>query len=272
MRILFVTDLHGCKSKYDKVFRKATGLHADVVVNGGDMLPKDGNLFRQDAFIRGYLSRHFARFEAAGIPYLCCLGNDDLRIWDGLFQEICGRYRGVDDLAQRKVTIGDTAFVGMNWVADYPFTLKDRCRMDTRDFIFPTQFGPAMLSEPEGWTDVPDWFAYAASLPTIADELAALPGLEDSRRSVYVIHTPPSRLGLDVCKGGQRVGSKAVHQFLRSVQPTLALHGHIHESPEVSGIWQAMLGNTVCVQPGQPERLAYVLADLDTMRIERHIA
>lgn len=271
MRILFVTDLHGCRSKYDKILGKATSLGVDVVVNGGDMLPRDGDLFRQDAFIRGFLSRHFERFEAARIPYLCCLGNDDLRIWDDLFGQTCRRYRCVHDLAQRKVIIGDTVFIGMNWVTDYPFTLKDRCRMDTHDFTFPAQFGPAVLSDPKGWTDVPDWFTYARRLPTIADELAALPRPEGGRRNVYVIHMPPYRLRLDVCAGGHRVGSKAVHQFLRSVQPTLALHGHIHESPEVGGAWQAMLGNTVCVQPGQPDRLAYVLADLETMQIERHV-
>jgi hypothetical protein len=245
-------------------------LHVDAVVNGGDMLPKDGNLFRQNAFIKGSLRRHFDCFEAAGIPYLCYLGNDDLRIWDELFEQTCGQYRNVYNLAQRKVRLGDTTFVGMNWVTDYPFTLKDRCRMDTRDFVLPPQYGPAVLSDPEGWVDVPDWLAYIRKLPTIADELANLPRVQ-SRRSVYAIHMPPSKLGLDLCTGGQRVGSKAIYRFLRSIQPTLALHGHIHESPDVGGTWQAMLGNTVCVQPGQPDRFAFVLADLDTMRIERHV-
>lgn len=274
MRILFVTDLHGCKSKYDMLLDRAISLHADVVVNGGDMLPKDGNLFRQDVFIRGSLQRHFDRFEQAGICYLCYLGNDDLRVWDELFDQTCGHYRHIHNLAQRLVTVRDTAFVGMNWVTDYPFPLKDRCRLDTRDFALPVQFGPAVLSGPEGWIEVPDWPAYVGGLPTIADELAALPRPEVGRRSVYVIHTPPWKLGLDVCDGGQRVGSQAVAQFLRSVQPTLALHGHIHESPEVGGIWQAMLGNTVCVQPGQParpDRLAFVLADLESLHLERHV-
>ncbi len=271
MRILFVTDLHGCRWKYDEILRRALSYHVDAVVNGGDMLPKDGNLFRQDAFIRGFLRRHFECFERASTPYVCCLGNDDLRIWDETFADICRQHQGIHNLAQRQVIVGDTAFVGMNWVADYPFTLKDRCRMDAGSFTFPRQLGPAILSAREGWVDVPDWFAYARRLPTIADELAALPRVERGRRSVYVIHMPPCRLGLDVCIGGLRVGSQAVFGFLRSVQPTLSLHGHIHESPDISGVWQAMLGNTVCVQPGQPEKLAYVLADLETMRIERHI-
>ncbi|MBN1361303.1 MAG: metallophosphoesterase [Sedimentisphaerales bacterium] len=271
MRLLFVTDLHGSRRKYDEVLAQATARHVDVVVNGGDMLPNEGNLFRQNTFISGFLRRHFERFEQAGIPYLCCLGNDDLRIWDELFDATCRQYRGIHNLAQRKVTVNGAAFIGMNWVTDYPFVLKDRCRMDARDFVFPPQFGPALLSGPRGWTEVDDWFACARRLPTLADELACLPRPDRARRNVYVIHMPPCRLGLDLCTGGLRVGSPAVYQFLRAVQPTLSLHGHIHESPDVGGVWQAMLGNTVCVQPGQPDRLAYVLADLETMRIERHV-
>jgi uncharacterized protein len=141
--------------------------------------------------------------------------------------------------------------------------------MDTRDFQFPPQFGPGVLSTPEGWADLPDWFAYARTVPTIADELAALPRPDNNCSSVYVIHMPPHRLGLDVCMGGQQVGSKAVYEFLRETQPTLSLHGHIHESPGVSGKWKAMLGHTVCVQPGQMADFTYVLADLESMEIER---
>jgi Icc-related predicted phosphoesterase len=77
-------------------------------------------------------------------------------------------------------------------------------------------------------------------------------------------------LGLDVCMGGQQVGSTAVYEFLKKAQPGLSLHGHIHESPEVSGIWKARLGNTVCVQPGQLDDFTYVLADLESMQIERY--
>jgi Icc-related predicted phosphoesterase len=270
MRILFVADLHGCVWKYRKVLLKAQLFQVDVVINGGDMLPKNGNLFQQDVFIREFLSEHFEQFERAGLSYLCYLGNDDLRIWDDLFEATCRRYVGIYNLAQRKVTIGGTAFVGMNWVSDYPFTLKDRCRMDTADFVFPRQFGPGVLSTPEGWTELSDWFAYARTLPPIAAELAALPRPDNDEIGVYVIHMPPHRLGLDVCAGGQQVGSKAVYEFLKTVQPALSLHGHIHESPEMSATWKAVLGSTMCVQPGQMDDFTYVVIDLQSMWIERY--
>jgi Icc-related predicted phosphoesterase len=142
--------------------------------------------------------------------------------------------------------------------------------MDTADFVFPPQFGPGVLSTPAGWSDLPDWLAYAKTLRTLTDELAALPCPDNAGPRVYVIHMPPHRMGLDVCVGGQRVGSRAVYEFLEKVQPTLSLHGHIHESPALSGTWRATLGHTVCVQPGQLDDFTYVVIDLESMQMERY--
>jgi len=42
------------------------------------------------------------------------------------------------------------------------------------------------------------------------------------------------------------------------------LHGHIHEAPEVGGIWIEHLGSTVCINPGQsPDELHAVMFHLD---------
>ena len=140
MKVLFVTDLHGCEWKYERLFEVAKKIKADIVINGGDLLLKNGDLFTHDKFIANYLDNHFARFNSAGIYYLSYLGNDDLRIFDKLFEEICDKYSYVTCLAQRKVKIGDFEFIGMNWGVDYPFRLKDRCRMDTADYVFQKQF------------------------------------------------------------------------------------------------------------------------------------
>ena len=271
MKILFVTDLHGCVWKYHRLLTIAQEFQADVVVNGGDMLPKDGELFQQDRFMTQELSAHFNQFEEAGIEYLCYMGNDDLRIFDGLFDEICQDYAYIHNLAQRKVTIEHVEFIGMNWVADYPFRLKDRCRMDTRDFTFEPQFGTGVLSTPSGWQEIANWPQYARTLPTLADELESLVRPEEMSQSVYIIHMPPAGVGLDVCFDGRGVGSHAIYEFLNRYQPKLSLHGHIHESPQRSGTWKTALGNTISIQPGQRlTSLTYVTIDLGTMEIERH--
>src|SRR3970282_1790700 len=90
-----------------------------------------------------------------------------------------------------------------------PHFAKDRARMDSGEFTTPEQSGGGILSLPGGWEEIPDWAAYARALPTIEEELAALPAPVDPGRAVYVIHGPPAGLGLDVARGGRTVGSPA---------------------------------------------------------------
>lgn len=272
MKIIYTTDLHGCPWKYNLLYETAQEYGAEVVVNGGDMLPNDEDMLTvQSNFIDFYLDSHFARFNNAGIHYLCCLGNDDLGILDEHFDTVCKKYPFVKNVSQSKVEIGDYEFIGMNWVVDYPFRLKDRCRMDTKDYTFQEQFGTGLISTLNGWWELSDWFSYAKKLPTIKEELDKLIRPVNMAQSIYIIHMPPSYLGLDVCANGLEVGSRAVYNFLKKMQPKLSIHGHIHESPEVSEKWQAALGRTVCIQPGQSKNLTYVTIDLENMQFERHV-
>jgi Icc-related predicted phosphoesterase len=270
MKVLFITDLHGCQWKYDRLFKLARNLQVNMVINGGDMLPNSEDLFSQGEFIISYLDDHLAQFDSAGIYYLCCLGNDDLRIFDELLEATCSKYSRAVSVAQRKSRIGGLEFVGFNWVVDYPFRLKDRCRMDTKRYVFQEQLGTGLLSTLDGWKEIKDWFSYAGTLPTVEEEINRLVRPEDMAQSIYVIHMPPYKLGLDESANGQKVGSKAIYDFLLEYQPKLSLHGHIHESPQVSGRWYAKLGDTVCIQPGQLDALTFVVVDLDTLEFERY--
>ena len=270
MKILYVTDLHGMEWKYDRLLRVAIDCKVNAVVNGGDMLPKGGDLMCQDDFIRDFLDSHFQKYNDAGIDYLCCLGNDDLRRFDLLFKSICDKYSRMHDIAQSKIELGGFEFIGMNWVVDYPLRLKDRCRMDAKDYVFQQQYGSGLLSTDTGWKDLEDWFAYARTLPTIEEELYELVQPDDPLKTIYSIHMPPANMGLDKCAHGLEMGSKAVYKFLEDKQPRLSLHGHIHESPTCSGKWWGRIGQTLCIQPGQLESLSYVFIDLDTMEFERY--
>lgn len=272
MKILYVTDLHGNEAKYRRVFETTLKYGVAAVVNGGDMLPLDGDLHgSQRDFIEGFLSPYFGGYEKAGIHHMGMLGNDDLQIHDTVFDGVCRKYKHVINLAQRRFELAGFEFIGMNRVTDYPFRLKDRCRRDGPGYVFQEQFGAGLLSTPEGFKELEDWPAYAAALPTMEEELSALPKPKDSGRTIYTIHTPPSGLGLDVISSGERVGSQAVSRFIGKMRPLLTLHGHIHESPVMSGVWKAKLGKTVCVQPGQMKArvLSYALINLESMEIER---
>ncbi len=269
---VYVTDLHGNRWRYERTLALAAETGATLVVNGGDLLPHGRMHEEQARFIERFLDPYFAACEARGIRCVLVPGNDDLAAHDPLLDTVCGRHPLVANVARRLASIGPYDIVGLDLVADFPFRLKDRARMDTRDAPFPSGSSGGILSVPGGWKEIPDWPAYARTLPTIADELAALPVPRDPARAVYLLHGPPARLGLDVCRGGVPVGSAAVLRFLERVQPRLALHGHIHESPDVSGTWRNAVGRTVCLQPGQaPGSLTAVVGDLDAMTFERRV-
>ena len=251
------------------MFERARDLQVHAVINGGDMFPFDGDLFNQGDFVTGFLDDHLSKFNSSGIYYLCFPGNDDLKIFDPLFEKICHTYPYIINLAQRKFQIGEYEFIGMNWVVDYPFRLKDRCRMDTKNYTFQKQYGPGLFSGADGWKKIDNWQAYAKTVPTIEDELNRLERPKDFSKSIYVLHMPPAMLGLDHCYDKSRPGSTSIYHFLKKHQPRLSLHGHIHESPEISGKWAIKLGDTVCIQPGQLEELTYVTINLSNMEYHR---
>jgi len=266
MKILYATDLHGDRDRYRRVEELTAKLGVAAVVNGGDLLPHLHPILKvQRRFIEEDLARHVERLAAAGIQFLSILGNDDLAACDETFRALCARFPTAHPLAGARVALGGYEFIGFDLVADYPFRLKDRCRRDREDFVLPPQRGTAILSSASGLRELPNWPKYVNSLPTIEEELARLPAPEDPLRAVYVIHHPPAGVGLDCCADGRRVGSRAVHRFIQKPQPRLTLHGHIHESPEMTKVWCARIGRTVAIQPGSRKDLIGVLIDLETL-------
>ncbi|MFW9969792.1 MAG: metallophosphoesterase, partial [Candidatus Odinarchaeota archaeon] len=184
----------------------------------------------------------------------------------------------IANIAQKKFQIENSKyeFIGMNWVSDLPFGLKDRARKDTKDFKLPKQIGKQYLSIPNGFKRLDNWSSYIETLPTIEDELKNLVKSSDMSNTIYIFHNPPANLDLDVTHDSRKVGSKAEYEFLKKNQPKLSLHGHIHESFDVSGKWCSQIGKTICIQPGQSSQnenyLIYALIDLETMNMERKIS
>jgi len=135
-------------------------------------------------------------------------------------------------------------------VPDYPFTMKDWVKADYVGAVRPGYFGRPVESTSTGYREIPDIDSYFLEKGTIADELGKI-ALPSPEKTIIVTHSPPYGVGLDVCFDGRVVGSRSVHEFIRRVQPVLSLHGHIHESPKVTGIWRTNIGKTLACQPGQ---------------------
>ncbi len=256
MKILYVTDLHGIKGFYNQALDIALKEKVDMVINGGDMMPNGSethDIFtEQQKFIEEFLINHWKKYEKNKIYHLGMLGNDDLKIYDELFDKKCRVFKYIKNIAQKKVSINGYEFIGFNWVNDYPFQLKDRCRRDFEGFALEHQFGPGMLSTEKGYIEVfPTWKELIKTLPTMEDELNKLPQISNPDKTIFISHMPPNKVELDVCQDGRQVGSKSVYNYIEKSQPLISCHGHIHENFHRTKRWENKIGKTVCIQPGQ---------------------
>jgi len=98
--------------------------------------------------------------------------------------------------------------------------------------------------------------------------LEKLKKLSNPKKTIYVIHAPPFNTKLDIVTTGAHVGSKSIRNFIEKEKPLLTLHGHIHESPKMSGSWRDKIGNTVCINIGSsyPEdKLNCVIIDVENL-------
>ena len=280
MDILFATDLHGHKERYRLLGDRIRSLNPDLAILGADILPH-GNMFRetidtQKDFLNNYLSDFLKSLKC---EVIIDFGNDDLRCLWMPFKEMIDDINNVHYSHMNSIVIGKYQFIGMHYVPDYPFTRKDWCRKDNADWIVdPIQLGPPFLEfkdGPETIDDLEAYYNYENSIEDILNNHNEFHKPMDNKKQVYLFHSPPRMAGLDVCADKRQVGSRSITQFILDNNPYCVLSGHIHESPDMTGIFMNKIGDTICIQPGQryqDDEANYVIMNLDDIErtIERH--
>ena len=272
MKILYFTDVHGDKRKIIAIKDIAKEHNIDLIIDGGDSLPKnDPTHFVQKKYLK-WLKKEINKLS---IDYCLMLGNDDLIIFDQDLIELDKKLKNFHYIAQNKITINDVVIIGCNWVKDYPFRLKDRCLLDNRKSELDMQFGLPMFVTKDSFDIKSNWENIVKKRPRLNEKLDSLPqpSKKDKKKKViYVVHMPPNQLSLDVCQNMAAVGSQSVYDFIDKMKPWISLHGHIHESPNLTNIWKNKINETIVIQPGQEyNNLIYVLIDTDTGDITRDI-
>ena len=268
--MLYVTDLHGDRGKYEMTLKLAIEKSVKLIVNGGDMLPKQGNRHReQPPFISEYLRNYFQRLQEQGITYLAILGNDDLLMVDELFAIVCDEFDNAHNITNKIINIGGYEFIGMDSILDHPFGGKDRVVME-KDYIHQPQLSSVVgISNEFDYNRIYDWLDYSRTkLPYMCDILNRLPIPVNLSKAIYVAHMPPAGLKLGQLRYQDLdIGSVDIYEFLKEKQPLLSFHGHIHESPDTQkGTWINKIVDTTCIQTGQTElgdkELIYAEIDL----------
>ena len=270
MKCCFASDLHGHPSHYEELLNLAKREKADAVILGGDLLPRKGHhpasLERQRTFVREEFRNFSLRLaEITGVSLYAILGNDD---WAGtvpLFHELEseGLIRMLDD---RPTVLQDRAILtGYSYVPPTPFLLKDFEKRDMKDDPGPNGLRRIYITR-NGRVEETDEKAFFEGRSSIQEDLLAGWNPSPDRPSIRVMHGPPFGTALDRLYDGRSAGSRAVRECILKTQPLLTLHGHIHESPAVSGTFVERIGETLSVNAGQTgDGLSAVTFDPDRL-------
>lgn len=252
----FATDLHGKVDRYNKLFSQILSEEPEAVFLGGDLLPSGLYALTSDEtvvddFINDFLVFEFKNLKKKmGSRYpqiFLILGNDDSKINEKDF--IDGQQSGVwNYIHSKKTKFKDFNIYGYSYVPPTPFQLKDWEKYDVSRFT-----DPGCVSPEEGWhtVKVPK---HELRYSTIEKDLNNLLGGNNTTNTIFLFHTPPYKTNLDrAALDGKmvdhvpldvHVGSIAVKRFIKKNQPTITLHGHVHESAKLTGSWKDQIGDT----------------------------
>ncbi len=234
---VFATDLHGEIRDYERLLEIGAGKNVKALIIGGDICPfltaiGDIGLYQRE-FMEFYLIPRLKEFrKKTGKELFIMMGNDDLKINLDMMKR--GEKLGAFKLINMKsYKIGDKYIAGYSHINEAPFLLKDWER-DEKE---------------------------------IKEDLEKLSKKSDPGKTIYSMHAPPLGTNLDVIFNGEHVGSSSIRDFIMKKKPYLTLHGHIHESPQMTGSWKDVIGGSICVNPGKRSFIVFDINDLKTMEV-----
>lgn len=254
----FVADLHGKKSRCDKLCEFIYEDTPELVLIGGDILPSGISILSDENtngdFLEDYLKVKLTKLrEKMGKSFPTILvieGNDDPKIFEKKyieFEEI-GLWKYIN---QKIYKYREYDIAGYAYVPPTPFLLKDWEKYDVSRFV-----DVGCVSPEEGFRSEKKE-QHIIRHETIAEDLEKLGEGIDFKRSIFLFHSPPYNTKLDrINTSGKmvdhvqpddHVGSIAIHRFIQRNQPLLTLHGHIHESTSITGEWHDTIGRTYCI-------------------------
>jgi Icc-related predicted phosphoesterase len=213
--VIHVTDIHGNLQFCERIFEVARMKKISGILISGDLAPPF-NREGQRIFLEQYLIRRIEDFfEDTGIPVFAIMGNDDFSVNADLLEK-ADRKGFLHYMDRRKKTFGGFDIYGYPFVNPTPFLLKDWEKQEHQ----------------------------------ISEDLDDLVEGRISENTIFMFHAPPYNTTLDILHYGEHCGSMAVREFIERHQPYLTLHGHVHESPEKSGVISDKIGKTISINPG----------------------
>jgi len=284
-KVLYTSDVHGNTKQLKALVDYALKVKPDAVIIAGELTPKDEKLGTPQyvASQREFLQNDFPiivrllRTQLPETPVFVTLGNDDCAVNTDLLDAQSDLFCYVHG---RRVELADGYdVVGYSFVPITPFGLKDfekhdlgRVSAEVRDEyarLLNNAVHEGVKSTQQGW--VGHTFSPTDALrDSIQRDLEDSLFVDNAGQTVYVFHTPPHGTVLDVIQNprGERthIGSFAVRDFIQQHQPLVTLHGHIHETVDLSGgQFMERTGSSVSMSAGNDNyasKLSVLVFDL----------
>ena len=265
LKLIYSADLHGNEEFYKRLLKKTEDEKCSAIVIGGDLCPKGGGTMEervesQKSFLEKFMIPLFKNFKLKNkTEFYAIMGNDDFRA-NLQALEKAEKDKILKSIHGKSIKFNNNLNIaGYSFVNPTPFRLKDWEKPD-----FENDRGPAQLFDEE-------IRSAEKENGTIKDDFEKLKKMSSPKKTIYMIHAPPFNTKLDIITTGAHVGSKSIREFIEKEQPFLTLHGHIHESPQMSGSWKDRIGSTVCINVGSsyPEdKLNCVVIDADNLSMK----
>jgi Icc-related predicted phosphoesterase len=248
---IFISDIHGTKPRYQCLFQIIRNETPDAVFLGGDLLPLQPiqhNTMKE--FIENIILSEIRKIQSEfnkKIRFFIIMGNDDPRMYEHFF--ITADKTGFLEYVHQKTVSYKRIYVtGYSYIPPTPFHLKDWERYDISQYV---DVGAVSPEQGRRTINVPlDEIKYS----TIAEDLEILSKQSPAEKTIYLFHSPPYHSYLDTADlHGKKVdhapldvhvGSIAIQRFIKTYQPLLTLHGHVHESARITGRWMEKIGKT----------------------------
>ncbi|WP_282013954.1 metallophosphoesterase family protein [Marinifilum flexuosum] len=246
MKFIFTSDLHGNTSLYRelKMLIDNSG-DIDYLFLGGDLFAHTRELQDQINFIDSYLKDFLKEIciKTFFIP-----GNID---WPGaihLINKLPNEY-GIREIQSNGMPVENNMILaGYPFVPPGPLHRKDFELRDmktdkhtpiTNSYIT-DKTGDKTYIQPE----------YFNKKPSIEEDLQHI----HPQCKILITHTPPLCEYLDLCYANKHIGSRAIRNKILELKPNLSLHGHVHESPYLTGKWYEKIGNTISINVGSDQK------------------
>jgi uncharacterized protein len=272
MKILFTADIHAHPSLLGQLCREVERHCIEALIIGGDIVPHSlpqaqalGLLDAQAAYLENTLIPALKQIKGQrDIPIYLDLSNDDFAANRHILEHYQGKLLHL--LHMQKHALNDHIdVIGYMNVPPTPFQRKDWEKPDTGD----RPYAPGTRVRLKGYlTDtgrIQETVLDLDSDDTMEKDLHLLSS-KILGPFIFVAHCPPWDTPLDLLFNGKHAGSISIRRFVerwsKEGRMLASLHGHIHESPQISGVTQTRIHRTLCINPGQQERLQFALFEI----------